>query len=396
MLCNVSPPTGFKSAFSSRQSVVANLQGIAAASSGSLNQAARTVPRVQQARLARSQIHRTASHQTSSQVFRYAIAHGLATRNPAADIKHSDVLGSRQKKNLARIEGKELPQLLRHIDAYHGAAVTRLAMKLMALTFVRTSELIGARWAEFDLKAERWDIPAERMKMKTPNIIPLSSQAVNILKTLHLISGRGALVFPGERDHEKPMSNNTILGALARMGYKGRMTGHGFRGIASTLLHEMRVIGYRVDVYEEVEAGRITADKAERLIAEQQAAWEAEGQAKERVLPRKLGGGSASRLRAPAGRASAGRGSKACNGPTATPKRRLPTTAALSVAALSNAQGDPLHVRVDRKSDADNLPLTWPNRRARAEAVRWRGRKKSGAAQSGSHTRSSTQGILPA
>jgi integrase len=179
------------------------------------------------------------AHQTSSQVFRYAIAHGLATRNPAADIKPSDVLASRQTQNLARIDGKELPQLLRHIDAYHGAAVTRLAMKLMALTFVRTSELIGARWAEFDLKAGRWDIPAQRMKMKTPHIVPLSSQAVNILKTLHLVSGHGALVFPGERDHEKPMSNNTILGALARMGYKGRMTGHGFRGIASTLLHEM-------------------------------------------------------------------------------------------------------------------------------------------------------------
>jgi integrase len=179
------------------------------------------------------------AHQTSSQVFRYAIAHGLATRNPAADIKPSDVLASRQKQNLARIDGKELPELLRHIDAYHGAAVTRLAMKLMALTFVRTSELIGARWTEFDLKAGRWDIPAERMKMKTPHIVPLSSQAVNILKTLHLVSGHGALVFPGERDHEKPMSNNTILGALARMGYKGRMTGHGFRGIASTLLHEM-------------------------------------------------------------------------------------------------------------------------------------------------------------
>jgi integrase len=179
------------------------------------------------------------AHQTSSQVFRYAIAHGLATRKPAADIKPSDVLASRQKKNLARIDGKELPQLLRHIEAYHGAAVTRLAMKLMALTFVRTSELIGAHWAEFDLKAARWDIPAERMKMKTPHIVPLSSQAVNILKTLHLVSGHGALVFPGERDHEKPMSNNTILGALARMGYKGRMTGHGFRGVASTLLHEM-------------------------------------------------------------------------------------------------------------------------------------------------------------
>lgn len=179
------------------------------------------------------------AHQTSSQVFRYAIAHGLATRNPAADIKPSDVLASRQKKNLARIDGKELPQLLRHIDAYHGAAVTRLAMKLMALTFVRTSELIGAQWAEFDLKAGRWDIPADRMKMKTPHIVPLSSQAVNILKTLQLISGKSPLLFPGERDHAKPMSNNTILGALDRMGYKGRMTGHGFRGIASTLLHEM-------------------------------------------------------------------------------------------------------------------------------------------------------------
>ncbi len=179
------------------------------------------------------------AHQTSSQVFRYAVAHGLAKRNPATDIKPSDVLASRQKQNLARIEGKELPELLRHIEAYQGAAVTRLAMKLMAMTFVRTSELIGARWSEFDLDAGRWDIPAARMKMKTPHVVPLSDQAVNVLRTLHLISGHGELVFPGERDHAKPMSNNTILGALDRMGYKGRMTGHGFRGVASTLLHEM-------------------------------------------------------------------------------------------------------------------------------------------------------------
>jgi integrase len=177
--------------------------------------------------------------QTSSQVFRYAIAHGLAKRNPATDIKPSDVLTSPQKKNLARIDGKELPALLRHIDAYQGAAVTRLSMKLMAMTFVRTTELIGARWAEFDLNAARWDIPAERMKMKMPHIVPLSTQAVNLLKTLQLISGHSAMLFPGERDHEKCMSNNTILKALERMGYKGRMTGHGFRGVASTLLHEM-------------------------------------------------------------------------------------------------------------------------------------------------------------
>ena len=120
--------------------------------------------------------------------------------------------------------------MLRHIEGYAGAAVTRLAMKLMVLTFVRTSELIGARWAEFDLEARRWDIPASRMKMKTPHIVPLSTQTVNVLQTLQLVSGRGTLLFPGERDHEKSMSNNTILGALDRMGYKGRMTGHGFRG----------------------------------------------------------------------------------------------------------------------------------------------------------------------
>jgi integrase len=177
--------------------------------------------------------------QTTGQIFRYAIAHGHATRNPAADIKPGDILAARKKVNYARLDTRELPDLLRHIESYQGAPVTRLAMKLMALTFVRTSELIGARWHEFDLEAGRWDIPAARMKMKTPHIVPLSTQAVNILKALQLVSGSGPLVFPGERDHEKPMSNNTILGALARMGYKGRMTGHGFRGIASTLLHEM-------------------------------------------------------------------------------------------------------------------------------------------------------------
>ena len=177
--------------------------------------------------------------QTSSQVFRYAIAHGLAERNPATDIKPADVLVSRQKQNLARVESRDLPELLRHIDAYRGTATTRLAMKLMAMTFVRTTELIGARWEEFDFDAARWDIPATRMKMKTPHIVPLSTQAVNLLKTLQLITGHSALLFPGERDHEKSMSNNTILKALERMGYKGRMTGHGFRGVASTLLHEM-------------------------------------------------------------------------------------------------------------------------------------------------------------
>lgn len=176
--------------------------------------------------------------QMCGQVFRYAIAHGKATRNPAVDVKPSDILPSRDKENYARIDARELPTLLRKIEAYQGKPTTRLAMRLMALTFVRTGELIGAHWGEFDLDAARWDIPAGRMKMRTPHVVPLSAQAVDVLRTLQTITGGRELLFPGERDHSKPMSNNTILAALERMGYKGRMTGHGFRGVASTVLHE--------------------------------------------------------------------------------------------------------------------------------------------------------------
>ena len=176
--------------------------------------------------------------QMSGQVMRYAVAHDLAERNPAADVKPGDILQSRKKENYARLDEKELPELLRKIEAYQGGPYTRLAMQLMSLTFVRTGELIAARWQEFDLAAAEWRIPAERMKMKTPHIVPLAPQAVEVLRVLHTLSGGRELLFPGERDHSRPMSNNTILGALGRMGYRGRMTGHGFRGIASTALHE--------------------------------------------------------------------------------------------------------------------------------------------------------------
>lgn len=178
------------------------------------------------------------AHQTTGQIFRYAIAHGLAQRNPAADIKPSDILSSSKKSNYARIDAKELPELLRKTEAYQGTPVTRLAIKLIALTFVRTGELIGARWEEFDLNVAEWRIPAERMKMRTPHIVPLSKQAVQTLQVLHGVTGHRELLFPGQRDHGRPISNNTILKALERMGYKGRMTGHGFRGLASTVLHE--------------------------------------------------------------------------------------------------------------------------------------------------------------
>jgi integrase len=180
-------------------------------------------------------------------VFRYAVAHGYSKRNPVAEIRPSDILKPTRKTNMARIDARELPALLRSIEVYEGRQLTRLAIKLMALTFVRTSELIGARWEEFDFDAQRWSIPETRMKMKTPHIVPLSIQAVEVLELLRTISGTGELVFPGEQDSTKTMSNLTILKALERMGYKGRMTGHGFRGLASTVLHEQ---GYNHDHIE--------------------------------------------------------------------------------------------------------------------------------------------------
>jgi len=197
--------------------------------------------------------------QTCGLVMRYAVAHGLAVRNPVADIKPGDFLKPRTTKNFARIGADELPDLLRKIEGYAGSMLTRMALKLMTLSFVRTSELIGARWQEFDLASKTWTIPPEREGRKgaagkrRPHIVPLSPQALEVLETLRLARGGAerctgpALVFPGERDILRPLSNMTMLAALKRMGYGGRMTGHGFRGIASTALNEM---GYRPDVIE--------------------------------------------------------------------------------------------------------------------------------------------------
>ena len=176
--------------------------------------------------------------QTCGQVMRYGVAHGFIDRNPAADVKPGDVLQARRKTNYARLDARELPELLRKMAVYDGSPYTRFALQLIALTFVRTSELIEATWDEFDLDAAEWRIPAERMKMRTPHIVPLSAQAIDALRCLTELRSLSTRVFPGERDHDRPMSNNTILKALERMGYKHRMTGHGFRGIASTVLHE--------------------------------------------------------------------------------------------------------------------------------------------------------------
>jgi integrase len=178
------------------------------------------------------------AHQSIGQIFRFAIARDLASRNPAADFKPRDVLAAAESENFARVDEKDLPELLAKMDNYNGDALTRFGLKLLAYCFPRTSELIEAPWTEFDLDRARWDIPAERMKMKTPHIIPLSRQAVEVLRALRLLTGNGKLVFPGAMDKKKPMSNNTLLYALYRLGYQSRMTGHGFRGLASTILNE--------------------------------------------------------------------------------------------------------------------------------------------------------------
>ena len=176
--------------------------------------------------------------QTTGQIFRYAIAHNHAKRNPVADIKPADVLKPTITINLARIDARDFPALLKGIEVYRGKVLTRLAIKLMILTFPRTSELIGGRWPEIDKKAKRWNIPPERMKKKTPHIIPLSTQALEVLDLLETVTGDGELMFPGDQNPAETMSNNTILFALYRMGYKGDMTGHGFRGLAATILNE--------------------------------------------------------------------------------------------------------------------------------------------------------------
>lgn len=196
--------------------------------------------------------------QTSGQVMRWAVAHELAPRNPVADLKPADFLKPRDVKNFARVGAAELPDLMRQINAYPGAVFTRLALKLMSLTFVRTSELIEAQWQEFDMDTAEWTIPADRVGRKgrrgkrRPHLVPLAPQAMEVLRLLQTARGeewkRGtARLFPGERDHDKPMSNNTLLKALKIMGYEGRQTGHGFRGIASTALNEM---GFRDQVIE--------------------------------------------------------------------------------------------------------------------------------------------------
>ena len=189
--------------------------------------------------------HRT--HQNCGQVFRYAVATGRAERDPCGDLRGA--IPPASGKHMATItDPKGIAALLRSISDYKGGVVTRCALQLAPLVFVRPGELRHAEWQEIDFDTAEWRIPAVKMKAKCLHIVPLSRQALAILQEIHPLTGYGKYVFPSPRTNSRPMSENGVLSALRRMGYaKDEMSGHGFRSMASTLLNEM---GWNRDAIE--------------------------------------------------------------------------------------------------------------------------------------------------
>ena len=183
--------------------------------------------------------------QRASMIFRYAVATGRCERDPVADLRGA--FTSPTRYNYAALGQKDLPEFFAKLAKYDGEPTTKLAIRLLALTFVRTGELRGARWSEFNLDGAEWRIPAERMKMRQEHIVPLSRQAIDVLRELQQHTGAGALLFPSRSKATQPISENTVLYALYRMGYHSRATGHGFRSTASTILNEL---GFPGDVIE--------------------------------------------------------------------------------------------------------------------------------------------------
>ena len=180
-------------------------------------------------------------------VFRYAVNHERIDSNPMGDLKPGELLKPRQVKHRAALSQKELPTYLERFDAYQGDPNTRNALRLLMLTAVRPGELRGARWHELDLPGKQWRIPAARMKMKAEHIVPLSTQALALIEAMRPLSGDVDLIFPSPFYPGKPLSENTFNSALARMGYKGEATAHGFRALFSTVANEC---GWDADVIE--------------------------------------------------------------------------------------------------------------------------------------------------
>ena len=186
-------------------------------------------------------------HQVVSQVLRYAVAIGRAQRDPSADLRGA-LPPVKEKHRPALTRPADVAGLMRAIADYRGSFVTRCALRLAALLFVRPGELRRAEWTEIDFDNAVWRIPAVKMKMRAEHLVPLSPQAVEVLRDLHPLTGGGRYLFPSVRGANRPMSENTVLAALRRMGYgTDEMSGHGFRSTASTLLNEM---GWAPDAIE--------------------------------------------------------------------------------------------------------------------------------------------------
>ena len=186
--------------------------------------------------------------QNCGQVFRYAIVTGRAERNPAADLRGA-LPTVKPTHHAAITDPDKVGGLLRAIDVYVGTFVTKCALRLAPLVFVRPGELRQAEWGEIELDDAAWNIPGEKMKMGEPHLVPLSEQAVAILRELQPLTGRGRYVFPSARSPKRPMSNNAVLSALRRMGFdKDEMSGHGFRAMARTILDE--TLHFRPDYIE--------------------------------------------------------------------------------------------------------------------------------------------------
>jgi integrase len=183
--------------------------------------------------------------QMCGQIFMYGIATGRVERNPVPDLRGA--LKTPVVKHQPFLMASDLPDYLRNLEAYDGSLQTKLALRFLLLTFVRTNELRGAEWTEIDWDKAEWRIPAERMKMKELHIVPLSRQALATLRELESLTGSRPYVFPNQHNPATFMSENTMLYALYRMGYHSRATGHGFRSTASTILNEHE---FRPDVIE--------------------------------------------------------------------------------------------------------------------------------------------------
>lgn len=185
--------------------------------------------------------------QTAGRIFRYGVATGRALRDPTADLRGA--LPPHRGGHFAAItDPAEVGQLLRALEGFSGTFIVKCALRLLPRLFVRSQELRLMTWAELDLDAGNWRIPADRMKMRKPHFVPLAPQCVALLRELHPLTGAGPLVFPGLRSRTRPISDVTLLAGLRRLGYgKEQMTVHGFRTLASTILHEQ---GFHPDVIE--------------------------------------------------------------------------------------------------------------------------------------------------